>query len=463
MFDTTIVAIATAPGTGAIATIRVSGKDAINITASIFRSALNKDLRELSNSKLYFGEIVHVDEVIDEVLLVRFEAPYSYTGENSVEISCHGSVFIQQEILRLLIDRGCISAAPGEFTQRAFINGKMDLSQAEAVADLIASSSEGAHRLAMKQMKGAFSKELDTLRTRLLNFASLIELELDFSEEDVLFADRSQLRSITLEIAEHIGKLAASFKAGNAIKTGVPVAIVGATNVGKSTLLNALLKEDRAIVSNIHGTTRDVIEDTIVIDGILFRFIDTAGIRNTSDVVESMGIERSFQKISQASIVLWITDASIETDFEEIAAKILPETKDKILILILNKIDQLNSDELLKKQNIVKQLFPDIRIHLLSAINGEGLPCLEQLLVEAAQLPDLNSSDVIVTNIRHYEILQKAFASINRVTSGLDGGITNDFIAQDLRECILCLGEITGTITSNDILENVFGKFCIGK
>lgn len=391
-----------------------------------------------------------------------FKAPHSFTGEDVVEISCHGSVYIQQKILHLLLANGCEYAKPGEFTQRAFLNGKMDLSQAEAVADLIASASASAHRMALNQMRGGFSRELADLRNGLLDFVSLIELELDFSEEDVEFANRDQLRILANEIEQHITRLADSFRIGNALKNGIPVALVGETNVGKSTLLNFLLNEEKAIVSDIHGTTRDVIEDVIQLQGITFRFIDTAGIRKTTDTIEQLGIERTFKKIGQASVVLWILDCTqVSEHMEWLTGKIKEKAAGKEVILVFNKIDKISEEE----KDILLQLFDqfDGDKIFISAKHKTNTGALINALVKAAQLPDITSEDVVVSNVRHYDALQKAQTAIRRVIDGLDQGITGDFLSQDIRECMYFLGEITGQISNDEVLGNIFGKFCIGK
>lgn len=458
-----IAAISTAPGVGGIAVIRVSGADAISICDAVFfASRKNFSLLASEANKAYFGQIQADGEIVDEVLLTVFRAPHSFTGEDVVEIACHGSVFIQQRILQILISNGCSLAKPGEFTQRAFLNGKMDLSQAEAVADLIASSSAASHRMALSQMRGGFSGELQTLRTRLLDFVSLIELELDFSEEDVEFANRNHLQLLTAEIIQMITRLSDSFRVGNAIKNGIPVALVGETNVGKSTLLNVLLNEDKAIVSDIHGTTRDVIEDQIVLNGITFRFIDTAGIRDTRDKIENLGIERTYQKIEQASIILWLIDCTqVSEHIEWLAERITKKAEGKKIILIFNKIDRIQGDELVVLEEMFSQ-FEGERMYI-SAKNKINTHELVNALVHAAQLPEINPGDVVVNNVRHYEALQQALVAIQRVESGLQSGISGDFLTQDIRECIYFLGEITGHISNNEILGNIFGKFCIGK
>ena len=465
MNQDTICAIATAQG-GAIGSIRVSGPEAITITGRIFTPAKSgKLLSEQKPYTLTFGRIYNGEEMIDEVLVSLFRAPHSYTGEDSTEITCHGSSYILQQVMQLLIKNGCRMAQPGEYTQRAFLNGKMDLSQAEAVADLIASSSAATHRLALSQMRGGFSKELTTLREKLLNFTSMIELELDFSEEDVEFADRSALRRLADEIEEVIARLANSFSVGNVIKNGVPVAIIGETNAGKSTLLNVLLNEDKAIVSDIHGTTRDVIEDTVNIGGITFRFIDTAGIRETSDTIESLGIERTFQKLDQAEIVLWMIDsADAISQLTLLSDKILPRCEHKQLILVFNKVELINETQ---KNELASQfsehIGSEIESIFISAKQRLYTDELQQRLVAAAHLPTVTQNDVIVTNVRHYEALTRALDAIHQVQEGLDANISGDFLSQDIRECIFHLSDIAGEVTNDMVLQNIFAHFCIGK
>ena len=465
MIQDTICAIATAQG-GAIGSIPVSGPEAISITGSIFKPAkAGKLLSEQKPYTLTFGRIYDEDEMIDEVLVSLFRAPHSYTGEDSTEITCHGSTYILQQVMQLLIKNGCRMAQPGEYTQRAFLNGKMDLSQAEAVADLIASSSAATHRLAMSQMRGGFSKELTDLRNKLLNFTSMIELELDFSEEDVEFADRSALRKLADEIEQVISRLAHSFSVGNAIKNGVPVAIIGETNAGKSTLLNVLLNEDKAIVSDIHGTTRDVIEDTVNIGGITFRFIDTAGIRETNDTIESLGIERTFQKLDRAEIVLWMVDAvNAASQIEQLSEKIIPRCEGKHLIVVFNKADLIEDKQ---KENVLSLLkdFPKESTEsiFISAKQRENTSELQKMLIDAAHLPTVTQNDIIVTNVRHYEALNKALEAIHRVQSGLDSQISGDFLSQDIRECIFFISDIAGEVTNDMVLQNIFQHFCIGK
>ncbi len=463
--DDTICAIATAQG-GAIGIIRVSGPEAITITDKIFTSISGQKLITRKPYTLTFGHILSSKgEVIDDVLISLFKAPHSYTGEDAIEISCHGSSYILQQVMQLLIQNGCRAAGPGEYTQRAFLNGKMDLSQAEAVADLIASTSAATHRMAMNQMRGGFSRELANLREKLLHLTSLMELELDFSDhEELEFANRTELQNIATQIEKVISNLVQSFSVGNTLKNGIPVAIVGETNAGKSTLLNALLNEERAIVSDIHGTTRDVIEDTINMGGTIFRFIDTAGIRETKDTIEKLGIERSFQKLDQADIVLWVIDATCaEIQYHQLAEQILPRCSNKHLIIILNKIDLLSQ----KDSKKILSIFPStegIHILALSAKQKNGLDSLQKELINFTSLPDLSQNDVVVSNIRHYEALSHALNAIQRVQDGLSTHLSGDFISQDLRECLFHLAEITGgEITSDEILGNIFKHFCIGK
>lgn len=461
MNQDTICAIATAQG-GAIGCIRISGPEAIEITSRIFiPAATDKKLEDNKPYTLTFGRIYDDSEVIDEVLVSLFRAPHSYTGENSTEITCHGSAYILQKVLQLLIKNGCRMAGPGEYTQRAFLNSKMDLSQAEAVADLIASSSAATHRLAMSQMRGGFSKELATLRDQLLHFTSLIELELDFSDhEELEFADRSELCQLADNIEKVITRLVNSFSVGNAIKNGVPVAIIGETNAGKSTLLNVLLNEEKAIVSDIHGTTRDVIEDTVNIGGITFRFIDTAGIRETNDTIENLGIERTFQKLNQAEIVLWMIDATdAQAQITQLSNQLLPRCEGKQLILVYNKVDLVNN-----MQNTIPAYFPDsVKSITLSAKKREHIEELQQMLITSAHLPAITQNDVIVTNVRHYEALNNALEAIHRVQKGLANNISGDFVSQDIRECIFHLSDIAGEVTNDMVLQNIFQHFCIGK
>lgn len=457
-----IAAISTAPGVGGIAVIRLSGNGCIQLVDKLFNSPSQKKLKDQKANTVHFGTLKKGDEILDEVLVAIFHAPHSFTGEESVEISCHGSIFIQQGILRLLIESGASLAQAGEFTQRAFLNGKMDLSQAESVADLIASTSASTHRLAMNQMRGGFSNKLMELRVDLLNFTSLIELELDFSEEDVEFANRGHLKESAQRIATLIDKLASSFSLGNAIKSGIPVAIVGETNAGKSTLLNLLLNEEKAIVSDIHGTTRDVIEDTVNLNGITFRFIDTAGIRDTQDTIESLGIERAYKKLEQASIVLWVVDMQTSDEHMfSLSKQILSKSAGKQLILIFNKSETVSDEEKIHKDSLFKDSIPN-RV-FISAKHEQNLESLENLLLSTANIPEISDQDVIVTNVRHYEALQNALHAIRRVLEGLETNVSGDFLSQDIRECMHYLGEITGQISTDEILGNIFSKFCIGK
>ena len=460
----TICAISTAPGVGGIAVIRISGEQAFTACDAIFKPfTAGVTVSAMAPNTIRFGQIVADNELVDEVLVSVFHAPHSFTGENVVEIACHGSQFIQQEILKLVLAQGCRLAQPGEFTQRAFLNGKIDLSQAEAVADVIASQSRAAHRLAMNQMRGGFSNELLILRDKLLTFTSLVELELDFSDhEDLEFADRSQLNTLADTIEQKIAKLVNSFSVGNAIKNGIPVAIVGETNAGKSTLLNVLLNEERAIVSDIHGTTRDVIEDTVNIKGVLFRFIDTAGLRETTDTIENLGIERTYQAIEKANIVLWIIDTSqINNQEKWLSEEIMKRVEHTPLILVFNKVDKLSEGERLA----LEQQFKDNRVPRIFISAKERLHTdeLQELLYNAAKLPELSDQDIMVTNMRHYEALKQAHTAIVRVQDGLNDRISGDFLSQDIRECLHYLGEITGQITTDEVLGNIFSKFCIGK
>jgi len=457
----TIVAISTAPGMGAIAVIRLSGKEAIAICDKVFRSP--KKSKKLVNQKantIHFGQLLDGEEIIDEVLVSIFKSPHSYTGEDSVEVSCHGSVYIQQRIVQLMLKNGAIAAQAGEFSMRAFLNGKLDLSQAEAVSDLISSSSEAARKIAMHQMRGGFKEEISQMRAELLKFISLIELELDFAEEDVEFADRTQFKELVKGIHHVVYSLTESYQLGNVIKNGIPVAIVGEPNVGKSTLLNILLKEDKAIVSEIAGTTRDVIEDVISLQGINFRFIDTAGLRHTDDEVETIGIERAYAKIEQAEIVLLLVDANRDNDFinhkiEEIKSRINKGAK---LILVVNKIDSLAENRDFAEIALEKDYIVSI-----SAKNHSNIDLLEQKLLQSMEFGYLNEEALIITNTRHYDALKRSDEALLRVLEGLDTGISSDFLAQDVREALHYLGEITGEITTDEILGNIFSKFCIGK
>ena len=470
-----ICALAT-PAGGAIGIIRLSGHDAITITDKIFQSANGKSLEEAKPYTLHYGEIKDKDgNTIDDVLVSVFRAPHSYTGENSTEISCHGSRYILQQVLHRFTEVGCRQAEPGEYTRRAYLNGKMDLSQAEAVADLIASTNKATHKMALSQLKGHFSNELSLLREKLLKMTSLLELELDFSDhEELEFADRSELQALAEEINHKITTLAHSFETGNALKQGVAVAIVGKTNVGKSTLLNRLLHEEKAIVSDIHGTTRDVIEDTTLIDGITFRFIDTAGIRKTDDVVENIGIERTFQKMEEAKIVIWLLDEQPSaSEIEEMKLK----NQGKKLLVVFNKMDKLENDKLAfdklthssgsdssEPESSEGESSEGESPLFISARTGENVSSLEQALVKAADIPEITENDVIITSARHYEALLRAHDSLSRVLESMEMGMSGDIIAEDLKMVLEELGEITGgQISSQETLNNIFKHFCIGK
>ena len=453
----TICALATAPG-GAIGIIRISGSRTFEILSRVFRGS--GDVQTFSASTIHYGHIVSGAEIIDEVMVSIFKAPHSYTGEDSAEISCHGSRYILNKVIALLIANGCRQAGPGEFTQRAFLNGKMDLSQAEAVADLIASSNKATHQIAMSQLRGHFSSELSRLREQLLKLTSLLELELDFSDhEDLEFADRGELLEIANKINNRITTLAQSFETGQALKNGIPVAIVGRTNVGKSTLLNKLLRDDRAIVSSVHGTTRDTIEDTIDLNGITFRFIDTAGIRQTTDEVEQIGIERTYAAIEKARIALWIIDAEPTTeDIQEM----LERCKDKSLIIIRNKIDIISASE---TSSISDSRLKDIPIIGISAKQGTNIDKLEQAIFESANIPELSEQDIIVSSARQYQSLVSAHENLSRVLSGLESGLSGDLVSEDLRLVLDDLANITGQgrILTNEVLGNIFTHFCVGK
>ncbi len=467
--QSTICAISTPPGAGAIAVLRLSGDKAIEIADKVFRSPkAEKKLKDQKPNTLHFGTINDGDKIIDEVVIALFRAPHSFTGEDIVEISCHGATYIQQQLLQILIKNGARMALPGEFTQRAFLNGKMDLSQAEAVADLIASQSEAARKVALQQMRGGFSSELVNLRNELLQFITLVELELDFSEEDVEFADRTQLKSIVDTISKMLKKLVNSFSLGNAIKNGIPVAIVGHTNAGKSTLLNTLLNEERALVSDIHGTTRDSIEDTINIEDITFRFIDTAGIRTTTDEIENLGIERTYSKLKNASVVMLLLDVNdpddkIHSAIEDVKKRM--DDSNQKLIVVINKTDLLDEKEVEKRFN--RQEFRELTgtdaIVPISAKYQKNIEKLTTELLKTINTSALDNNEVIVTNARHYEALKNSYDAIRRVSLGLDTGISGDLLAQDIREVLYYLGEITGTISTDEVLGNIFKNFCIGK
>ena len=451
----TIVALATPAGTGAIGIIRLSGPEAISIANSVFKG---KDLTNQASHTLHFGKISDGNVVIDEVLASIFVAPHSYTKENSVEISCHGSAYIISQIIKLILSKGARMAKPGEFTMRAFLNGQLDLSQAEAVADLIASQNAASHQIAMNQMRGGFSSELQALRSELINFASLVELELDFSEEDVEFANRAQMKNLILQILKVITRLINSFELGNVIKNGIPVVIAGKPNVGKSTLLNALLNEERAIVSEIAGTTRDTIEDEMSIQGLRFRFIDTAGIRETDDVIEAKGVARSMEKINSSAVILYVYDA-LQTSLLELKTIItefrpILEKNNSTLFLVENKSD---------KNTAAPYEIEGLRHIQISALLKTGMQTLENELVKLVDLAALESGQSIVSNLRHAEALQNAATALEKVLNGIDNPITSDFLAMDIKQALYHLGEITGSISTDDLLDNIFSKFCIGK
>jgi len=446
--EDTICALATGGGLSAIAVLRLSGKEAIKITNAIF----SKDISASKSHTIHFGTISDSTKIIDEVLVSIFKDGKSYTGEETVEISCHGSTFIQNKLLQLFITKGCRMATAGEFTMRAFRNGKLDLSQAESVADLIASESEAAHQTALKQLRGGFSNKLQELRTKLIDFASLIELELDFSEEDVKFADRKQFETLLAAIKEELEILVQSFKLGNVIKNGIPVAILGAPNVGKSTLLNTILNEDKAIVSDIAGTTRDAIEDELNIEGFKFRFIDTAGIRETTDTIENLGIKKSLEKAGIANIILFLIDADANLDNQLLELEKIKTSAGDKLLLVMNKID-LNPEI---KDNFKNALF-------ISAKKNEGIEALKERLLTFVNTEQLSNNETIVTNLRHYEELQLTLHEINSIIDGLNSGLTGDFLAVNIRQCLFHLGSITGEVTTDTLLGNIFGKFCIGK
>ena len=446
--EDTICALATGGGLSAIAVLRLSGKEAVKITNAVF----SKDISASKSHTIHFGTISDSTKIIDEVLVSIFKDGKSYTGEETVEISCHGSTFIQNKLLQLFITEGCRMATAGEFTMRAFRNRKLDLSQAESVADLIASESEAAHQTALKQLRGGFSNKLQELRTKLIDFASLIELELDFSEEDVEFADRKQFETLLTAIKEELEKLVQSFKLGNVIKNGIPVAILGAPNVGKSTLLNTLLNEDKAIVSDIAGTTRDAIEDELNIEGFKFRFIDTAGIRETTDTVENLGIKKSLEKAGIANIILFLIDADADLDSQLLELEKIKTSAGDKLLLVINKID-LNPEI---KDNFKNALF-------ISAKKNEGIEALKERLLTFVNTEQLSNNETIVTNLRHYEELQLTLHEINSIINGLNSGLTGDFLAINIRQSLFHLGSITGEVTTDTLLGNIFGKFCIGK
>ena len=449
MIQDTICALATASGVGAISVIRLSGPEAISICDKVFST---KDLSEQLSHTVHFGTIRNADKIVDEVLVTVFKAPYSYTGENVVEVSCHGSVYIQNQLIQLFLKKGARMAKAGEYTLRAFSNGKMDLSQAEAVADLIASDSEAAHKVAIQQMRGGFSSELKDLREELINFAALIELELDFSEEDVEFADRDKFNKLLEKIKTTLKRLVDSFAVGNVIKNGIPVAIIGEPNVGKSTLLNALLNEERAIVSDVAGTTRDTIEDDLIIKGIHFRFIDTAGLRETNDKVESIGIQKALDKAQKAQVVLYLMDATKNLSQQLLETEELKLKLANKLVLVVNKIDQNPAI----KEQVKDALF-------ISAKQKKGLEALTETLISFVNTGALSNNQTIVSNSRHVDALNKSLKQIIKTIDGLNSGVSGDFLAMDIRQALYHLGEITGEISTDDLLDNIFSNFCIGK
>ena len=469
MYNDSIVALATPSGAGAISIIRVSGQNAIEIGASVFKSIKNKDLTQQKTHTLHLGHIIDEGKTLDEVLISIFKGPNSYTGENTIEISCHGSTYIQQQIIQLLLRKGCRMANAGEFTLRAFLNGKLDLSQAEAVADLISSDNEASHQIAMQQMRGGFSNEIAKLREELLNFASLIELELDFAEEDVEFADRTQFHELLNRIEFVLKRLIDSFAVGNVIKNGIPVAIVGEPNVGKSTLLNALLNEERAIVSDIAGTTRDTIEDELVIGGVGFRFIDTAGIRETKDVVESIGIQKTFEKIEQAQVVLYLVNGlelmvngaldSLIIDLN----KTQNQYPQKTILTIINKKDLISDKIIVAINEKLTTNNQQLATIFISAKNKEGIDELKNQLLSFVNTGALRNNETIVTNTRHYDSLLKALDEIQKVKFGLKSNLSSDLMALDIKEALYHFGLITGQVTNDELLGNIFANFCIGK
>ncbi|WP_299523764.1 tRNA uridine-5-carboxymethylaminomethyl(34) synthesis GTPase MnmE [uncultured Lutibacter sp.] len=458
LHNDTIIALATSSGVGAIAVIRISGEESITIVNQFFKSKYGKkDLNKVKSHTIHLGHIINNKVIIDEVLVSIFKNPHSYTGENVVEISCHGSVYIQQEILQLFIKNGVRNANAGEFTLRAFLNGKMDLSQAEAVADLISSNSAASHQVAMQQMRGGFSDEIQNLRQQLLNFASLIELELDFAEEDVEFADRTEFNNLISKISNVLKRLIDSFALGNVLKNGIPVAIVGEPNVGKSTLLNALLNEEKAIVSHIEGTTRDAIEDELIIDGVAYRFIDTAGIRKTEDFVENIGIKKTFENIEKAQLVLHLFDASKINSLQNNISELENKYPSKRILTIINKADLLSNDEISKLKSQYSNLI------ILSAKQKTGIHELTATLTNLANKGALSNNETIVSNSRHFEALNNALNAISEVQKGIDNNISTDLFSIDVRQALFHLGEITGEVTTEDLLGNIFANFCIGK
>ena len=458
-----ICAIATASGMGAIAVVRLSGQRCHEIALSIFKGRTrNLDKSSIVPNKAYFGDLIDGTDVVDEAIVTFFASPHSYTGEDSVEISCHGSVYIQQKVLEILIARGARLAGPGEFSRRAFLNNKLDLAQAEAVADLIASQSEASHKIAVNQLKGGFSKELRDIRSRLLDITSLLELELDFSEEDVEFADRTQLLELIEEAISHIGRLTESFRLGNAIKNGIPVTIAGETNTGKSTLLNAILGEERAIVSDIEGTTRDTVEETFNIFGTLYRFIDTAGIRQTTEEIERIGIERTFKKMEEADVILGMVDMTKGLEKAISAIRLIVSKVDRqqqTLIVLCNKRDVARD---FPCERLLSEL-EDIPIEFVSAKDNDDVERIKRFIFNNSSLHSVGANETLVTNMRHYESLRRSKENLEQVREGIMVGLSADLLSQDLRQALFYLGSITGEITNDEVLGNIFGRFCIGK
>ncbi|MDO4707097.1 MAG: tRNA uridine-5-carboxymethylaminomethyl(34) synthesis GTPase MnmE [Porphyromonadaceae bacterium] len=465
--SSTICAVATAPGVGGIAVIRISGSEALAITLRLFQ-AKGRDLNpgSIRSRHAYYGEVWHEGELIDELILTYFQAPCSFTGEDTVELACHGSVYIRRRLLEALIAEGCRIAEPGEFSRRAYLNGRMDLSHAEAIADIISAESKAQHQMAMRQLRGGYSEELNALRAKLLRLTSLMELELDFPEEDVEFADRTELLSLCGNIESKLHKLIESYRLGNAVKRGIPVAIVGTTNVGKSTLLNALLGEERAIVSDIHGTTRDTIEDTIHIGGYLFRFVDTAGLRTTSDTIENLGIERSRAKIEEADIILAVLDGTrlAEANQLEYIQEIWDKLGTRSAQLLINKSENLSETERCHLTETLATSLPTTQPLFISARLGQGLEDLRQVLVRTMEQTGASEADLVVSNTRHYQLLSEALEALQHMRSGFDAGLPTDLLTLDLRAAINAIGSITGqAITSNEALHYIFAHFCIGK
>lgn len=465
--SSSICAVATAPGVGGIAVIRISGAEALPIALNLFRpKGKGLDLESIAPRHAYYGEVWHEGELIDELILTYFKAPHSFTGEDTIELACHGSVYIRRRLLEALLSEGCRMAEPGEFSRRAYLNGRMDLSHAEAIADIIAAESKAQHTMAMRQLRGGYSEELDRLRSELLRLTSLMELELDFPEEDVEFADRSELLTLSARIESKLIKLIDTYRLGNAVKRGIPVAIVGTTNVGKSTLLNAFLGEERAIVSDIHGTTRDTIEDTMHIGGYLFRFVDTAGLRQTDDAIESLGIERSRAKIEEADIILAVLDATRlgEAGQLDYLRELMRKRGERTLLLLINKSENLTESDRSRLSAFLKEVCPELSPIYISAREGEGMEDLRSELIRTMEQAGANEADLVVSNARHHGLLREALETLMRMRSGFDAGLPIDLLTLDLRFAINAIGSITGqAITSDETLHYIFAHFCIGK